>query len=404
MGVRRLGALDGLSAEYAREHSDRLWKQLVLAPSATGRPRRRLRRAVLLAVGAGVVVQLPRLLGAPVERPADVAGVVLLVLLSLLAFVGAGLEEEPGTGPRSGRQLGARGWLVAAAPFALGAAVVVASPWAGGSSTELLVALHLPVVLWSAVGYALVGGDWRPSSRRMDVVRFTGERVVYYALIALGGMVLVGLMVLLLQPAGEGVVEQVLVWLVPSGAAGAVVVAAWLVEAEQSVVESTAPVLTAVFTPLLALVLTASALVHALAGLAADLDRDLLLGFDLLLVVVLGLVLHALSAQAPDRRPGALDWAQLVAVVSALALDALVLLALLGRVGDLGWTPNRVAAPGLDAVLLLDLVVAAVLAVRFLAGRTGADRLARWQTTYLPVLGAWAVLVVVVLPPLFGYR
>ncbi|WP_299039072.1 permease prefix domain 1-containing protein [uncultured Pseudokineococcus sp.] len=409
VAVRRLGALDGLSAEYAREHSDRLWKQLVLAPAADdGRPRGRLRQAVLLAVGAGAAVQVPRLLGAAPERPADLVVHVLLVLLFLLAFVGLRGGDGPGggrgDGRGDGRRLGARGWLAAAAPFALGAAVAVASPWAEGSSTELLVALHLPVVLWFAVGHALVGGDWRSPSRRMDVVRFTGEWVVYYALIALGGVVLVGLTVLLLQPAGDQVVEQVLAWLVPSGAAGAVVVAAWLVEAKQSVVENMAPVLTAVFTPLFALVLTASAVVYALTGLAAGFDRDLLLGFDLLLVVVLGLVLYSLSAQEPSRRPGALDWAQLAAVVSALVLDALVLVALLGRVGDLGWTPNRVAALGLNAVLLVDLVVAAVLAVRFLAGRTRADRLARWQTTYLPVLGGWAAVVVLALPPLFGYR
>lgn len=401
VAIRRLGALDGLSAEYAREHSDRLWKQLVLAPAAPdGRPRRRLQQAVLLAVGAGLAVQVPRLLGIPLERPADVAVLVLLVLLFVLVLVGL----RPGAGPGAERRLGARGWLVAVAPFVLGAAVVVASPWAEGSSTELLVVLHLPVVLWFAVGYALAGGDWRSSSRRMDVVRFTGEWIVYLALIALGGVVLVGLTVLLLQPAGEPVVEQVLAWLVPSGAAGAIVIAAWLVEAKQSVVENMAPVLTAVFTPLFALVLTASAVVYAATGLAAGFDRDLLLGFDLLLVVVLGLVLYSLSAQEPGRRPGALDWAQLVAVGSALVLDALVLVALLGRVGDLGLTPNRVAALGLNAVLLVDLVVAAVLAARFLAGRMGADRLARWQTAYLPVLGAWAALVVLALPPLFSYR
>lgn len=397
VAIRRLGTLDGLSAEYAREHSDRLWKQLVLAPATSGgRPPRRLLQAVLLAVGAGLAVQVPRLLGVSLETTSYLDNAALLVLPFLLVFVGMG--------HRAGSGLSVRGWLAAVVPFALGALVANASPWAEGSSTRLLVVLHLPVVLWLAVGYALVGGQWRSSARRMDVVRFTGEWVVYYALIALGGMVLVGLTALLLQPAGEGVVEQVLTWLVPSGAAGAVVVAAWLVQAKQAVVENIAPVLTAVFTPLFAVVLTVAAVVYATTGLAVDFDRDLLLGFDLLLLVVLGLVLYALSAQEPGRRPGVLDGMQLAAVLGALVLDALVLVSLLGRVGDLGLTPNRVAALGLDVVLLVDLVVAAVLAVRFLRGRTGADRLARWQTAYLPVFGVWAALVVLVLPPLYAYR
>jgi hypothetical protein len=32
VAVKRLGDLDSLSREFAREHSDRLWKQLVAAP------------------------------------------------------------------------------------------------------------------------------------------------------------------------------------------------------------------------------------------------------------------------------------------------------------------------------------------------------------------------------------
>ena len=33
MAVKRMGSLDSLSLEFAREHSDRLWKQLVHAPT-----------------------------------------------------------------------------------------------------------------------------------------------------------------------------------------------------------------------------------------------------------------------------------------------------------------------------------------------------------------------------------
>src|SRR4029079_1217781 len=35
VAVKRMGNLDALSREFAREHSDRLWKQLVLVPSSS---------------------------------------------------------------------------------------------------------------------------------------------------------------------------------------------------------------------------------------------------------------------------------------------------------------------------------------------------------------------------------
>ena len=92
--------------------------------------------------------------------------------------------------------------------------------------------------------------------------------------------------------------------MLPSGAAGAVIVAAWLVESKQRVVENMAPVLTMVFTPLFALMLTVAVITYAVSGVAGAFDRELLGVFDALMVVVLGLVLYSMSARDPSQRPG----------------------------------------------------------------------------------------------------
>ena len=49
VAVKRMGDLDALSREFAREHSDRLWKQLVVAPSDSGEPRARARTDAIVA-------------------------------------------------------------------------------------------------------------------------------------------------------------------------------------------------------------------------------------------------------------------------------------------------------------------------------------------------------------------
>jgi hypothetical protein len=79
---------------------------------------------------------------------------------------------------------------------------------------------------WFVVAYPYMGGTLRSHERRMDFVRFTGEWFIYYVLIALGGGVLMGLMAAILEPAGVDV-ERIIEWVLPSGAAGAVIVAAW---------------------------------------------------------------------------------------------------------------------------------------------------------------------------------
>jgi hypothetical protein len=98
-----------------------------------------------------------------------------------------------------------------------------------------------------------------------------------------------------------------------------------------------------------------------------------------------------------------MDGIQLVAVVGALVLDLMVLGAMIARIGDLGFTPNRTAALGLNLVLLANLAGAAWLSALFLRRRSGLHRLERWQTSYLPVFALFAAAVVVVLPPLFAF-
>ena len=238
-------------------------------------------------------------------------------------------------------------------------------PWDADSDTEILVALHLPVVLWFAVAYPYMGGTIRSHERRMDFVRFTGEWFIYYVLIALGGGVLMALTAAILEPTGVDV-DAVAEWVLPSGAAGAVIVAAWLVESKQRVVENMAPVLTMLFTPLFAVMLAGAAVVYAVTGLGDAFDRELVSVFDALLVVVLALVLYGMSARDPSTSPDWMDGIQLVAVVSALVLDLMVLGAMIARIGDLGFTPNRTAALGLNLVLLVNLAGAAWLSARFL--------------------------------------
>jgi len=149
--------------------------------------------------------------------------------------------------------------------------------------------------------------------------------------------------------------------------------------------------------------LTSAAVVYAATGLTAAFDRELIGIFDALLVVVLGLVLYGLSARDPFQAPGWMDRMQLVAIIAALALDTLVLATMLARVGELGFTPNRIAVLGLNLVLLVNLSGAAWLSIRFLRGRIAQHRMEHWQTGYLPVFGLWAATVVLVLPPLFAF-
>ena len=119
--------------------------------------------------------------------------------------------------------------------------------------------------------------------------------------------------------------------------------------------------------------------------------------------MVLGLLLYSISARDPLAPPGLFDTLQLPLVLSALAIDVLVLLEITGRITEYGTTPNKAAALGENVILLANLAWSAWLLLRFVRRRTPFAALERWQTGYLPVYAAWAWIVVLAFPPLFSY-
>jgi hypothetical protein len=405
VAVKRMGSLDALSREFARAHSERLWKQLVLAPGAADESPNGTRAETLivlmLAVAAALAVKVPALFGLRIDTGEESfyfrnASLFVFPLLAVY-FV-----WKRGSGVASGL------WL--ALPFAAGAVLANVFPFPKGakgccsSDTEVLNILHLPIALWLAVGFAYVRGRWFADGGRMNFVRFSGELAIYYVLIALGGGVLTAFTAMLFKAIEKNPEWFIGGWLIPCGAAGAVIIGSWLVEAKQSVIENMAPVLTRLFTPLFTLLLLVFLATMVWTGSPINVKREVLIGFDLLLVLVVGLVLYAASARDPQAPPDFFDGLQLLLVVSALVVDGVALTAIAARISEFGFTPNRVAALGENLILLVNLAWSAWLYASFLRHRGSFAALERWQMAYLPVYSAWAALVVVLFPPVFGYR
>jgi len=404
VAVKRMGSLDALSREFARAHSERLWKQLVMAPDVD-RPVNTGPAEMLVVLGfaiaAALAIKVPTLFGLRIDTGQEsfyFRNASLFVFPLLAAYF-----------------VWKRGWGVAgclwlALPFAAGAVFANVFPFPIGakgccsSNTEVLTILHLPIALWMAVGFAYVRGRWFGDGGRMNFVRFSGELAIYYVLIALGGGVLTGFTAMMFTAIGMKPDWFIGGWLLPCGAAGAVIIGSWLVEAKQSVIENMAPVLTRLFTPLFTLLLLVFLATMLWTGSPINVKREVLIGFDLLLAVVVGLVLYAASARDPLAPPDLFDGLQLLLVVSALVVDGVALAAIAARISEFGFTPNRVAALGENLILLVNLAWTAWLYARFMRHQGSYADLEQWQIAYLPVYFAWAALVVVVFPPVFGYR
>jgi len=400
VAVKRMGSLDALSREFARAHSERLWKQLVIAPETdvpTNTRRDELVVVLSLAAAAAVATKVPALFGHAINTNEDFP---LFYGRNASLFVFPLLTVYFMWKRRSDRVRGL--WLALA--FTAGAVLANVFPFPSRSDTEVLTVLHLPIALWLIVGFAYLGGRWFHDGGRMNFVRFSGELAIYYVLIALGGFAAILFTFMMFRAIDVNPDWFVGGWLIPCGAAGAVVIASWLVEAKQSVIENMAPVLTRVFTPLFTMLLLLFLATMVWTGSPINVKREVLIGFDLLLAVVVGLVLFSASARDPQAPPNFFDGLQLALVVSALVVDGVALYAIAARISEFGLSPNRMAALGENIILLANLTWSAWLYARFLRHRSSFAMLERWQIAYLPVFSVWAAVVVLVFPPLFGYR
>ena len=399
VAVKRIGKKVSPTPASSQAYAEQVSKWLLAAPDTGTHPatwKADALVAVGLAVAAAIAFRMPELFGIHISDADGPAPVYMrnfgfFILPFLAAYFGWKRTLEPAA------------ILIAAMPFAAGMLVMNVYPFTPGGHTEVLASLHILIALWLAVGYAHCAGKWRDHDRRMDFIRFSGEWFIYYVLIALGGGTLTLFTVFIFEAIGLDAENLLTTWVIPSGVAGAVIIAAALVEARQNIAGNLAPMLTMLFTPLFTLVLLVFLGTVAWTGSGINLEREFLIGFDLVLVLVLGLILYSISARDLQREPGFFDALQLVLVVCALLVDALALWAILERISVFGFSPNRVAALGLNIILVVNLGWAAVLHAQFLTRRNGFARVVRWQTVYLPVYAVWAGVVVVVFPPVFGF-
>ena len=403
LAARRLARSDPEVRAFARERFAGMWDEP--EPASTdadaardagerGAERRGFWIMAAFAVAAAIAVRLPEAFGFSLTDSDDASfyarNFSLLVLPALAGWF-VWLKQPPY-------------WVIAVigAVVAASAAVVNAYPFDDDSSTFVLAVLHLPVLLWLVTGLARTGERWRLPSPRMDYVRFTGEWFVYGVLIALAGAVFSALTVgafVALDIDTRWMTE----WVMVAGSAGAVVVTAWLVEFWAGAVSRFASLLAYIFTPLFAAMLVVFLMAVPATGRSIEADREALILFNVLLGFVVGLLLFCGAARRPSDRPGFFDGAAAVLAAAGLLTSVLTLVAVIGRIADFGWSPNRAAIMGINVIFLVNLAGSVWLYLELWRRRRPFGDIVRWQTAHFGIYAAWAAFVVVAFPPIFGF-
>lgn len=398
ISIKRIGNLNAISKEYAKINLTAFWKNLFVDQAdevAEKNNRRNILLVIVFSLLAGTSTKIPELFGIKITDPAHTMFYMKNLSLFILPFIALYFLID--------RKLSRTYFISVMGALGLSAIIINLNP-SFLLDTEVLTAIHLPILLWLIVGVAYAGKTWRSSNGKMDFLRFTGESAIYGGLIACGTIALGMFIQIIFSTIKVDLSVFFGQYFFVYGGCAAAMVTVYLVEAKKSIVENFAPVLAKIFTPLFLLTLLVFLTVMLVTGKSPYAERDFLIGFDLMLVAVLALVIYVISARGLNDSPGLFDYLNFALIVVALIVDFVALSAIVYRLSAYGLSPNKVAALGENLVLLVNLGGLAFLYPAFFRKKIEFSMLERWQTFYLYIYAAWMGIVAFIFPLIFSFR
>lgn len=271
------------------------------------------------------------------------------------------------------------------------------------SNSLVLACIHLPVFLWTLLGYSFAGGNWKSLTQRIDYLRFNGDFAVMAALLTLAGILFTGITIGLFELIGlhiqEFYAKNIAVW----GLSAIPILSAYLVVNNPQLVNKISPVIARIFTPLVFVTLLVFLVAIIYTGKNIYNDRNFLLLFNGLLIAVMAIILFSVS-EATKNTAGKLNLLFLFGLsLLTIILNGIALSAIAFRLSEFGITPNRTAVLGANLLIFVNLLLVAYQLFRILKGKATVQQLENSIALFIPVYGIWSVLVTFLFPLLFSF-
>ena len=272
------------------------------------------------------------------------------------------------------------------------------------SASIVMSQIHMPMVLFSLLALAYMANEWKNPEARLRYIRYIGEVIIYTTLILLGGIVLTlltfGLFSLIGISIEKWYMEYVVIW----GLVASPIVATYLYDSVLNRESKLATLIANVFAPLFLITVAVYLLAMLYAQKSPYSDRDFLITFNGLLIVVWGITVFSISGRRFSSASKGADAVNISLVAITLIINAIALSAILFRLVEHGVTPNRVAVTGVNILIFVHLVLILMEYIKQLKTTANSEKLTRSVSNYLPVYTAWSVFIVILLPMLFKFE
>ncbi len=272
-----------------------------------------------------------------------------------------------------------------------------------GSDTLVLACIHLPFLLWVIFGVSFTGNEFRSSWKRLEFLRFNGDLLVMSAMLILAGIIMTGLTLGLFELIGLRIEEFYFRYVVIFGLPAVPIVAAYLTETNPQLVNKVSPVIAKIFSPLalVMLIIYLGAIIYS--GKDLYNDREFLLLFNLLLIAVMALIFFSLAESSTNNTRGMGIWVLFPLSIVTIVVNTIAISAILFRISEWGFTPNRLAVLGANILMLTHLLLVTIRLYKTVKRKLPVATVGRSLVNYIPVYAIWAFLVVSLFPLLFNF-
>src|SRR5690606_29708391 len=268
----------------------------------------------------------------------------------------------------------------------------------------VLSCIHLVLFFWSILGFSFSSGSNDPSERRLAYLRYNGDLIVMTTLILISGGILTGLTIGLFSLIDLNIEEFYFNNVAIIGLASAPIIGTYLTQSNPELVNRVSPVIAKIFSPLVLLMLVIYLIAILYSGKDPYKDRDFLLMFNMLLIGVIAIIFFSVAESSKNAANCLNLWILFLLSIVTVLVNGLALSAILFRISEWGFTPNRTAVLGSNVLILINLLCVIARFYRVLFKKAEVAVIGRMITAYLPIYVIWTALVTFIFPFIFGFN
>ena len=364
-----------------------------------GEPKRQFMKSdlfflIIACLVSGILIKIPQLIGFDpdqYEYYMKNGGIILFLGLSAYAFLNSG-KVRP-------KQL-----LVSLLLFALSALYINLLPAGEESDSVVLAYIHLPLLMWCLYGLVYLEFDNGKLMKRIDYIRYNGDLAILTAIILIAGGMLTAITIGLFSAIELNIEQFYMENIAIVGLVSAPIVATFIIRTFPAVTNKIAPIIAGIFSPLVLITLVVYLVSIIVTGKDPYGDREFLIVFNLMLLGVMAIIVFSVTGTSLNKRERFNEWILFILSAVTLLVNLIALSAIIYRLGEFGFSPNRVAVLGSNLLIFVHLLLIMIDLFKVIWRGKEIKTVERTIAKYLPIYAAWTIFVVFILPFLFRMR